>query len=82
VATLNPHGLMPETLIDASQRQAALTWVLLAPHTGAWKIDLWRGWGIETGSRLTADEYNLVGRSGVPTTPVDVPPAVPVENIK
>jgi hypothetical protein len=73
VATLQPHGIMPEELIDASKRTAAVTWIMLTPHTQAWKVDLLRGWGYETGVTLTAVEYNLVRGSGVPCTPVEVP---------
>lgn len=59
-------------MVDASQRTQMLTWLLLQPHTGAWKVDVLRGWGYETGVTLTAAEYRLAETSGVPTTPVKV----------
>jgi hypothetical protein len=72
MATLQPRGLMPDALIDPAKRADAITWILLAPHSQAWKVDLLRGWGYETGTRLTAREYDLVRSSGIPTTPVKV----------
>ena len=64
---------MPAELVDASRREDALKWIMLAPHTGSWKVDVLRGWGYETGVILTALEYRLVEGSGFQTTPVDVP---------
>ena len=72
MATMNPRGIVPDNLLDPSQRAAVIKWLLLAPHTGAWKVDLLRGWFAEMGLTGTAAEYQLVQNAGYATTPVRV----------
>jgi len=73
MATIQPRNVMPAELVDASRREDVIKFLLLAPHTAAWKVDVLRGWGCETGVKLTAAEFRLMESAGFKTTPVDVP---------
>ena len=72
MATMNPRGVMPDNLLDPTKRAAAVRWILLAPHTGSWKVDMLRGWFAEMNLTGTAAEYTLVQNAGYSTTPVKV----------
>jgi hypothetical protein len=73
MATIQPRDVMPSELVDSSKRSAAITFLLLAPHTSAWKVDVWRGWNYEVRTRGTRKEYDLLRAAGFPTVPVTVP---------
>lgn len=72
---INPRGIMPEELLDKSQRKAAVEWAATAPYGRSMRLGLIRGWAATVGLTLTAAEYERVRVASVPSTPVDVPPS-------
>lgn len=53
----NPRGIMPESLIASDQKDAAIRWLRDAPINRRLRSQLLRGWGIETNTPLTGEDF-------------------------
>lgn len=70
---ISTTGIIPEELMDWNKKQEVINWLQAAAFPGYFKRRLLEGWAISVGLRIRPRDYDLVEKSGVLPTDIDIP---------
>jgi hypothetical protein len=62
---LDPRGRVPDRLIDASQAQEFIQYLIASPWDGTTKVRVAKGWAVVTGSQFHPSALALIQKSGL-----------------
>jgi hypothetical protein len=63
----SPTGLIPEMLMDRGMKPQALDYLRAQPWPGDFKRQVLAGWGLVTGSAISASDQTSIAASGFDT---------------